>query len=115
MAHRVQAIKAALLMQSGFAGVGNWMADEILWRAKVSPGTPAGELSEQNLEAIWRSLQFVSRGALKHVGSDFSDPPRGWLFHERWGRGGRCPIHGNELERETIGGRATAWCRECQV
>ena len=32
--HRKAPIKAALLMQSCFAGIGNWMADEILWRAR---------------------------------------------------------------------------------
>src|SRR5476649_1562753 len=35
--HRKAPIKAALLMQNGFPGIGNWMADEILWRAKVLP------------------------------------------------------------------------------
>ena len=28
-------MKAVLLLQPGFPGVGNWMADEILWRANA--------------------------------------------------------------------------------
>src|SRR5262249_3745830 len=35
--HRAAPIKAVLLQQSGFPGVGNWMADEILWRAGLHP------------------------------------------------------------------------------
>src|SRR4029077_11120825 len=35
--HRKAPIKTALLLQNGFPGIGNWMADEILWRAKVLP------------------------------------------------------------------------------
>src|SRR5947209_17360322 len=35
--HPKAPIKAVLLMQNGFAGIGNWMADEILWRAGVIP------------------------------------------------------------------------------
>ena len=34
-------IKAVLLMQERFPGVGNWMADEILWRAAIHPRRPA--------------------------------------------------------------------------
>ena len=37
-------IKAVLLMQERFPGVGNWMADEILWRAAIHPAQPAGTL-----------------------------------------------------------------------
>jgi formamidopyrimidine-DNA glycosylase len=112
--HQRLALKPTLLLQSGFPGIGNWMADEILWRAKLHPLTQAGSLSSAQLTALWRALRFVCRGAMKHVGHDFSDPPRGWLFGERWEQGGRCPIHRTPLERATVGGRTTAWCATCQ-
>ena len=35
--HARAPIKAVLLLQSGFPGIGNWMADEILWRARIAP------------------------------------------------------------------------------
>jgi formamidopyrimidine-DNA glycosylase len=112
--HRRLAIKPALFLQSGFPGVGNWMADEILWRARIHPRTAAGRLSHEQVKRLWRSLRFVCRAALKHISPAFSDPPRGWLFHERWEDGGCCPIHGAGLRRETVGGRTTAWCPRCQ-
>ncbi len=112
--HSKLPIKAALLLQAGFPGIGNWMADEILWRAKVHPRYPAGRLAADAQRRLWREVRFVARKAITSIGQDFSDPPRGWLFHERWGKGGRCPIHGNTLERRTIGGRTSAWCKTCQ-
>ena len=30
-------LKAILLIQEAFPGIGNWMADEILWRARIHP------------------------------------------------------------------------------
>jgi len=38
------AIKARLLDQGVVAGIGNLLADEVLWRAKLSPLRPAGDL-----------------------------------------------------------------------
>lgn len=107
-------IKAALLLQERFPGIGNWMADEILWRAAIHPGTPAGSLDESRAHELWRQVRWVSQQALAIIGKDFSDPPKGWLFNERWGNGGVCPIHKRTLRRATIGGRTTAWCADCQ-
>ena len=45
--HRKAPIKAVLLLQSGFSGIGNWMADEILWRAKVLPPKRTGRLTRK--------------------------------------------------------------------
>ncbi len=107
-------IKASLLLQSGFPGVGNWMADEILWRAGIWPKAPSGKLAREQMEKIWRESKGVCRVILKKVGEEGGDPPKGWLFHERWNRKGNCPKHRTPLNRETIGGRTTAWCPKCQ-
>lgn len=112
--HRKLPIKPALLLQSGFPGVGNWMADEILWRASIHPLTPCGSLTELQHRALWKSLRFVCRNALRSIGETFADPPRGWLFRERWNGGGKCPKHRVPLERQSIRGRTTAWCSVCQ-
>ena len=107
-------IKAVLLLQSGFPGVGNWMADEILWRARIAPRRRGARLTYAKLGALWRSTRFVSRASLRTIGRDNSDPPKGWLLHERWRRAGKCPRDGRTLCRATIGGRTTAWCSFCQ-
>ena len=107
-------IKGVLLRQEFFIGIGNWMADEILWRAKIHPRRPAGRLSTAEARAIWRATRFVCAGALRIVAKDYSDPPPSWLFRHRWESGGRCPKDDSDLARATIGGRTTAWCPQCQ-
>ena len=112
--HGCQALKAALLMQDGFPGVGNWMADEILWRARLHPARRSDSLQPPESRKLFRELRFVCRAALRTVGVDFGDPPSTWLFHRRWRKGGACPRDGRVLLRSEIGGRTTCWCRNCQ-
>ncbi len=107
-------IKTALLQQAMFPGIGNWMADEILWRIGMHPRAAAGRLSPRELDKLWRAVRWVSRRALATVGADYSGLPRGWLFHERWSSQGECPRHRRRLKREPVGGRTTAWCPLCQ-
>lgn len=112
--HARAPIKAVILRQDGFPGIGNWMADEILWRAKILPAKRAGKLSPNECKALLRETKFVSREALRIIGPDDSDLPDSWLIHQRWKRSGICPRHGIKLKRATIGGRTTAWCPRCQ-
>ena len=114
MRHRRAPIKAVLLLQSGFPGIGNWMADEILWRARLAPSTRCGDLDRTQQALLRRSTRFVSSAALRIVGHDDGDPPKSWLIHQRWNPGGVCPRDGTSLARATIGGRTTAWCPKCQ-
>jgi len=112
--HRKAPIKAVLLLQNGFPGIGNWMADEILWRAKILPSKRAGRLTARERAAIFRAAKFVVRKSLQTLGKDFSDPPSNWLIHQKWKRNGVCPRHRIPLCHATIGGRTTAWCPRCQ-
>jgi len=112
--HRKAPIKAVLLMQNGFPGIGNWMADEILWRAKILPSKGTAKLAARERAAIFRATKFVVRKSLQTLGKDFSDPPRNWLIHQKWKRDGICPRHHTSLRHTTIGGRTTAWCPRCQ-
>lgn len=108
------AIKAALLIQETFPGVGNWMADEILWQARIDPRTLCSKLTKKKIAAIWEKAREVSRVALETVGKDYSDPPEDWLIHQRWTNQGICPRDGLQLKTATIGGRTTRWCARCQ-
>jgi formamidopyrimidine-DNA glycosylase len=112
--HRKAPIKAALLMQNGFPGIGNWMADEILWRAKVLPAKRIRRLTAREREVIFHATKWVVRRSLETLGEDFSDPPRSWLIHQKWKRDGICPIHRTRLRHATVAGRTTAWCPKCQ-
>jgi formamidopyrimidine-DNA glycosylase len=110
-------IKAVLLMQERFPGVGNWMADEILWRAAIHPKRPAGSLRPGEVRMLWAVCRRVARLALDTIAGkgDYLPPdlnahiPRSWLFWHRWEDGGRCPKTKKPLVREEVGGRTTCW------
>jgi formamidopyrimidine-DNA glycosylase len=108
------AVKGALLQQEQFPGVGNWMADEILWRARGDPPQRGGEHTPARVKLVWRETREVCKQALATVGVDFSDPPEGWFFHVRWTAKGRCPRCSGPLDTATVGGRTTRWCSHCQ-
>jgi len=69
--HRKAPIKAVLLLQDGFPGIGNWMADEILWRAKILPSKRTGKLKPRERAAIFDATKFVARKSLQTLGKDF--------------------------------------------
>ncbi len=107
-------IKAVLLMQERFPGIGNWMADEILWRARIRPSTLAGQIHRQRLTRLYDKIREVCCDALKVIGGNNSDPPDTWLFNHRWRDNGNCPQTGVALKREEIGGRTTCWSPKWQ-
>ena len=70
-------IKSLLLDQRVVAGIGNIYADEILFRARIHPLTPAAALDDAMLGTLWRSTRAVLRRAIDRKGStirDFTDP-----------------------------------------
>jgi formamidopyrimidine-DNA glycosylase len=97
-------IKARLMDQSVVAGVGNLLADEILWRARLDPRRPAGELSIEELDRLRREVRAATRSAIRRGGAHTGD-----LIAERR-PGGHCPRCGAELMRATVAGRTTFWC-----
>ena len=114
LARRKAPLKAVLLMQDRFPGIGNWMADEILWRIKIHPAMKASDLSAEEAKSVWKGTREVAREAMKVIGAKWDDPPDSWLFNHRWGKNHNCPRCGVELKRKEIGGRTTCWCPHCQ-
>ncbi len=112
--HGRQPVKASLLMQEGFPGIGNWMADEILWRARLQPSMRSDSLSASEAGKLYREARFVAREAMRTIGERLGDPPASWLFHHRWRAGGLCPRDKSKLERAQVGGRTSCWCGNCQ-
>ena len=110
-------IKAVLLMQERFPGIGNWMADEVLWRGSIHPKRRAGLLSPGEVRTLHRECRRVCRMALDTIAGkgSYLPPnlnahiPQSWLFWHRWEDGGRCPRTKKPLHREEVGGRTTCW------
>lgn len=112
--HSRQPLKMLLLDQRYFPGIGNWMADEVMWQMRLHPHTPAGSLDAKQVRTLHRTLRKVCEVALQTIGVDWSDPPRTWLFRHRWDKGHECPRCGTPLVREDVRGRTACWCPRCQ-
>ena len=102
-------VKARLLDQSVIAGVGNLLADETLWQARLSPRRPCHELSPAELSTLHTALHDATRAAIGNGGVH-----TGELFEFRH-RGRSCPRCSTEMTSATVGGRTTWWCPSEQV
>ncbi len=103
------AVKARLLDQSRIAGVGNLLADEILWQARVHPATRTGTLGPADANRLYRALESALGSAIARGGVHTGD-----VIAARH-PGGSCPRCGAEMRHGTVGGRSTWWCSREQV
>ncbi|KAK8861728.1 hypothetical protein IAR55_002551 [Kwoniella newhampshirensis] len=79
-------VKGMIMDQAFSAGVGNWVADEVLYQARIHPACPVPSLSEQNIEDLHHQLRAVPLTAVS-VNADSKQFPEDWLFRWRWGKG----------------------------
>lgn len=108
-------LKGLLLNQAFVAGVGNWMADEICYQAKVAPQRKCNTLTPKEAKAIYRVLLKIVDKACS-VNADKNRLPKSWLFHHRWGKDTTAQTSkGETILFDTVGGRTTAWVPSRQV
>jgi len=103
------AVKARLLDQSKIAGVGNLLADELLWQAKLPPAMPVSHLRRADADRAYRALRSVLASAVAKGGAHTGDV----ITARR--PGGTCPRCGAEMRHGTVGGRSTWWCSREQA
>ena len=104
-------LKSALMDQEVIAGLGNLLADEILWQARLHPEQAPANLDSAHWDGLHRAMTRVLRGSVK-VGRV---PARqSWLTGVRDGPEPACPRCGARVRRMHIGGRTTALCPRCQ-
>jgi formamidopyrimidine-DNA glycosylase len=115
LAARTAPVKAVLMDQSFSAGVGNWIADEVLYQAGIDPRRRAHTLTAADVGRLRTRLTAVVATAVR-LGADGDRFPRTWLFHRRWSRrDSRAETtRGERIRYLTIGGRTTAWVAERQ-
>lgn len=97
-------LKALLLDQGRVAGIGNLLADEMLWRAGLDPARPARSLTTAEARRLHKHLRATILELGDRGGSHTGD------LHVHRNRGATCPRDGAPLERRTIGGRTTYSC-----
>lgn len=108
------ALKAVLLDQAFVAGVGNWIADEVLYQAGVDPRRTPASLDDAEIRRVHAKLRAVVRRACE-ADADKARFPRTWLFHARWGRvAGAVTPRGEPIEHLEVAGRTTAFVPSVQ-
>jgi formamidopyrimidine-DNA glycosylase len=112
LARRRGGVKAALMDQSFVAGVGNLLADEILWRARLHPRRRVETLDAEERASLFRALRAVVRVTVER--DDAGEWRRSWLNYVRGVAGARCPRCRTPLERTIVAGRTTWFCPSCQ-
>jgi formamidopyrimidine-DNA glycosylase len=103
-------VKAALMDQRFLAGVGNLLADEILWQARLHPARRIERFARDERERLFDAFRKVVRTWAER----FHDVPRRWLIQVRGQPGARCPRCHTALERTVVAGRTTWFCPRCQ-
>ncbi|KAL8260871.1 hypothetical protein R6Q59_024920 [Mikania micrantha] len=107
------AIKALLLDQSFISGIGNWIADEVLYQAKIHPLQSAASIPKEGCAALHKSLNEVIEQAVE-VRADSSQFPSNWIFHSREKKPGKAFVDGKTIEFINAGGRTSAYVPELQ-
>jgi formamidopyrimidine-DNA glycosylase len=106
---RTAPVKALLLDQSFAAGVGNWIADEVLYQARIAPHRRVDTLTLDEVRRLRARLRSVVATSVR-ARNDSDRCPRRWLFHDRWGRNPLAVTSlGHSIRHVTIAGRTTAW------
>jgi formamidopyrimidine-DNA glycosylase len=97
-------VKARLLDQNAIAGVGNLLADQALWLAKIDPRRPVRDLTRNDLNRLYRAV-------LASVGSAIGAGGVHTLSVIPYRKAGAlCPRDGVPMVSGTVGGRTTWWC-----
>jgi formamidopyrimidine-DNA glycosylase len=123
LARRRAPLKAVVLDQRIFAGVGNIYADEALWWARLHPLRPACELTPEELQSLVGGIRRSLRLGIARQGATLrdyrnADGAAGEMQTEFrvYGRDGKpCDRCGHPIEKTRAGGRGTWYCPGCQV
>jgi formamidopyrimidine-DNA glycosylase len=112
-----RSVKEILMDQRVLAGVGNILANEALWLARLHPRSAGSALLPKDVRAVARGVQAAIRseladGTAYRAKREARRQPR---FHV-YGRAGEpCPRTGDTLVSTIVGGRSTVYCPHCQI
>jgi formamidopyrimidine-DNA glycosylase len=109
-----RAVKEIVMDQRVLAGVGNILATEGLWIARIDPRSPGSAL------LLPTDARAIARGLRRAIARELASRKR---YTEGradsffvYGRAGQpCPRCARRLSRVVLGGRTTVFCRACQV
>jgi formamidopyrimidine-DNA glycosylase len=112
LAPRRGRLKTTLTDQTVVAGLGNLLADEILWRARLRPDSRPNALSPAERARLYTRMRSTLRSA---VAAGCVPARESWLTGHRNEVDPVCPRCGTRLRRTRMAGRGTVWCPHCQA
>ena len=121
LSFRGGAIKAVLLRQDVFSGIGNIIADEALWFSKIHPKTNIRNLHDREISKLYMNLKRVINEILKAGGTsmrDWGHPDKeagGYQNHFKIYGQIRCPRCGFATVKIKVAGRSSSVCPKCQT
>ncbi|KAJ3943413.1 uncharacterized protein N0V96_006338 [Colletotrichum fioriniae] len=105
-------VKALLLDQSHISGIGNWVADEVLYQSRLHPEQYCDTFDEGEMKRLYETVRYVCQTAVDKLG-DSDEFPDDWLFNYRWGKGSKGAAselpNGEKLAFITVGGRTSCY------
>ncbi|OHE94261.1 formamidopyrimidine-DNA glycosylase domain-containing protein [Colletotrichum orchidophilum] len=105
-------VKALLLDQSHISGIGNWVADEVLYQSRLHPEQYCDTFDEGEMKRLYEAVRYVCQTAVDKLG-DSDEFPDDWLFNYRWGKGSKGAAselpNGEKLAFITVGGRTSCY------
>jgi len=115
-------IKALLLDQHVFRGIGNIYTDESLFRAKIHPARLGSSLTAPELTRLRAAVRGILLSAIRLGGSTISDyvdaagePGEFQIRHRVYQRmGKKCYRCGAIIQRIIVAGRSSYFCPQCQ-
>lgn len=115
-------LKQALLDQSVVAGVGNIYADEICFALGYDPRSKVSHLRKYDFETWIKEMRRILNGAIKSGGTTIRSYTSSLGVDGRFQlqlkvhakKGETCIRCGGIIEKITVGGRGTYFCRKCQ-
>ncbi len=113
--HANEAVCDVLMDQTVFAGLGNKIKCEVLYRARVHPLRPVRELNKSQQEALTREIRDFCDLFYRVIDGEHSVTSRAIERHMHVYRQKQCPS-GHTVVKEKLGnlGRVTFYCETCQ-
>ena len=114
-------VKSILIDQKLIAGIGNVYVQDTLFRARLHPGRKASELSDADIDALYKSILDNLKAAIELGGTperDLYGRP-GRLGQDKFLVGYReglpCPECGTIIEKIKTGSTSSYICPQCQL
>ena len=115
-------IKTFLMDQHRIAGIGNIYANEILYRAGISPFRPARSINRKEAEKLFQAIRYILQKAISNFGTTYSvfqtvegiDGENQNFLKVYQKEGKTCSRCGGEIKKVYINKRSTFFCEKCQ-